>query len=53
MRHWLLEYYHVCSTDDPELTLTYFTEMSNLVPFAFVWENAYAVDSKILLKPVR
>ena len=25
MRHWLLEYYQVCSNDDPGLTLTYFT----------------------------
>ena len=29
----------MCSSDDPGLTLTYFTKMSNLVPYAFVWEN--------------
>ena len=23
MHHWVLEYYQVCSNDDPELTLTY------------------------------
>ena len=40
MWHWLLEYYQICSNDDPGLTLTYFTARSNLVPFVFVWENA-------------
>ena len=44
MRHWLLDYYQVCSNDDPGLTLTYFTAKSNLVPFVFVSENAQAVD---------
>ena len=34
MQHWLLEYYQVCSNDDPGLTLTYFTVRSNLVPYA-------------------
>ena len=29
----------VCSNDDPELTLTYFTPRSNLIPYAFVWEK--------------
>ena len=38
MHHRLLEYYQVCSNDDPGLTLTYFTARSNLVPYAFVWE---------------
>ena len=37
MQHWVLEYYQVCSNDDSELTLTYFTAWSNLVPYAFVW----------------
>ena len=36
MLHQVLEYYHVCS-NDPGLTLTYFTARSNLVPYAFVW----------------
>ena len=39
MQHPLLKYYQVCSNDDPGLTLTYFTARSNLVPYAFVWEN--------------
>ena len=39
LRHWLLEYYQVCSNDDPGLTLTYFTARSNLVLFVIVWEN--------------
>ena len=39
MQHRVLKYYQVCSNDDPELTLTYFTARSNLVPYAFVWEK--------------
>ena len=29
MLHWVLEYYQVCSNDDPGLTLTYFTARPN------------------------
>ena len=29
--------HHICSNDDPRLTLTYFTARSNLVPYAFIW----------------
>ena len=36
---WLLECYQIYLNDDPELTLTYFTAVSNLVPFVVVWEN--------------
>ena len=43
MHHWVLEYYQVCSNDNPELTLTYFTAGSNLVPYAFVWEKGKAM----------
>ena len=39
MQHWVLKYYHICSSDDPGMTLTYFTARSNLVPYAFVWEK--------------
>ena len=39
MQHRVRKYYQVCSNDDPGLTLTYFTAMSNLVPYAFVWEK--------------
>ena len=39
MQHRLLEYFQICSNDDAELTLTYFTTRSNLIPYAFVWEN--------------
>ena len=35
MQHQVLEYYQVCSNDDPGLTLTYFTAKSNLVPYCF------------------
>ena len=44
MQHWVLEYYQVCSNDDTELTLTYFTATSNLVPYAFVWEKVRTMD---------
>ena len=44
MHHRVLEYYQVCSDDDPGLTLTYFTARSNLVLYAFVWEEGKAVD---------
>ena len=40
----MLEYYQVCSDDDPKLTLTYFTARSNLVPYAFVWEKDKTMD---------
>ena len=41
---WVLEYYQVCSNDDPGLTLTYFTARSNLDPYAFVWEKCKTTD---------
>ena len=43
-QHWVLEYYQVCSNDDPGLTLTYFTASSNLVPNAFVLEKGKTMD---------
>ena len=39
-----LEYYQVCSNDDPWLILTYFTGRLNLVPYAFVWEKGKTID---------
>ena len=44
MQHQVLKYYQVCSNDDPGLTLTYFSTRSNLVPYAFVWENVRTMD---------
>ena len=44
MQHQVLEYYQICSNDDPGLTLTYFTTRSNLVPYAFVWEKGKTMD---------
>ena len=44
MEHRLLEYYQVCSNDDPGLTLTYFTARSNLVLYAFIWEKGKTMD---------
>ena len=39
MQHQVLKYFQVCSNDDTELTLTYFTARSNLIPYACVWEK--------------
>ena len=44
MQHRVLEYYQVCSNDDPRLTMTFFTARSNLVPYAFVWEKGNIMD---------
>ena len=44
MQHRILEYFQVCSNDDPELTLTYFMARSNLIPYAFVWEKGKIMD---------
>ena len=49
MQHRVLEYYQVCSNDDPELILTYITAKSNLVPYAFIWEK---VKQWIFQKPL-
>ena len=37
MKHWGLRPIIVYSSDDPRLTMTYFTARSNLVPYAFIW----------------
>ena len=42
MQHRVLEYYQVCSNDDPELT--YFMARSNLVPHAFIQEKGKTMD---------
>ena len=44
MHHRVLEYYKICSIDDPGLTLNYFLTRSNLVPYAFEWEKGKTVD---------
>ena len=44
MQHRVLDYYQVCSNDDPGLTLTYFIARSNLVPYTFVWEKGKTMD---------
>ena len=44
MQHQVLKYFQICSNDDPELTLTYFTARSNLIPYAFVWEKGKIMD---------
>ena len=44
MHHWVLEYYQVCSKDDPGLTPTYFTARLNMVLHIFVWEKGKTID---------
>ena len=44
MHHRMLEFFQVCTNDDTGLTLTYFTARSNLVLYAFVWENGKTID---------
>ena len=44
MQHRVHKYYQMCSNDDPELTLTYFTARSNLLPYAFIWEKGKTMD---------
>ena len=39
MQHRVFKYFQICLNDDPELTLTYFTARSNLIPYAFVWKR--------------
>ena len=42
MQHRVLEYFQVYSNGDPRLT--YFTVMSNLIHYAFVWEKGKTMD---------
>ena len=44
IQHRALEYYQVCSNDDPRLTFDLFTQRSTLVPHAFVWEKVKMID---------
>ena len=44
LQYWVLEYYQICSNDDPGLTMTYFKARSNFVPYAFVWEEGKTMD---------
>ena len=44
MQHQVLEYYQVCSNDDPGLTLTYFMARSDLFPYSFEWKKGKTID---------
>ena len=44
IQHQALKYYQVSSNDDPRLIFDLFTHRSTLIPYPFVWENAYLVD---------
>ena len=41
MQHWGLGPNKVCSNDGIELTLIFFTARSDLLPYAFIWENIH------------
>ena len=47
MWHWGLWPIIVCSNDDPGMTLTYFMPRSNLVTWAFLWEEVKNVSSEM------
>ena len=44
MLHRGLQPIIVCSNDDPQVSLTYFTARSNLATLAFLWEKVKTVD---------
>ena len=44
MQRRILEYYQIYSNDAPGLILIYFMAMSNLVPYAFVWEKVKTME---------
>ena len=44
MYHRELQPIIVCSNDDPQVTLTYFTARSNLVTLVFLWGKVKTVD---------
>ena len=44
MQDRVLEFYQVCSNNDPCLTLKYLMARSGLVPCDFVWEKVKTID---------
>ena len=53
MQQRMLEYYKVCSNDDPWLTVTYFTARSNLAPYAFYGKKVKQwIFQKLLLSMI-
>ena len=44
MQHWVHKYYQFYLNYVLGLTFTYFMARSNLVPYAFVWENGKTID---------
>ena len=51
----MLEFFQVCSNNDPCLTLKYLMARSNLVPCDFVWEKVKTIDfsETIVVKVIR
>ena len=47
MQHWGLGPNKVYSNDDLGLTLTFFMARSNLLPYAFIWENIYSFRKNV------
>ena len=44
MQHRVLEYYQVCSNDDPELTMTYFYGKVKFDPLCFCMRKGKTMD---------
>ena len=44
MQHRVLEYYQVCANDGSGLNVIYFMARSNIVLYAFVWEEGKTMD---------
>ena len=51
MQHKRLKLYKVCINDDPGLTLTYFTERSNLVAYEFNEGGGDFLECHLIGKP--
>ena len=47
IQHWGLGPNKVCSNDDLGLTLTFFMARSNLLPYAFIWENTHSFRKNV------
>ena len=45
MKHQRPKPFIVCANNDPGLTLTFFTTMSNFATWAFTWEIVTMMDS--------
>ena len=47
--HWGFKLFKVYINDGPGMTLTYFTQRSNLGAYAFEWKKCYKCNGKVKL----